>query len=83
MRYRCRGRTDTLKAPHILEELYEALGTRRAADQTVVQADRHQPGMLGTLLIEQVEGISHVVEDIRGMCEAVTLIAAVVISLVQ
>ena len=39
--------------------------------------------MLGALLIEQVEGISHVVEEIRGMCEAVTLIAAVVISLVR
>src|SRR5262245_46433294 len=66
---------DPLDAPHIVEEFYQACSTSRATDQAVVQADGHQLGVLGALCIEEVEGISHVLIKIIGMCEAMALIA--------
>ena len=73
---------DPLGAPHIIEEFYQARGARRATDQTVVQADGHQPGMLGALSIKEVEGIPHVPIKIVGVCKAMALIAAVVVGFV-
>src|SRR5262249_48624780 len=73
---------DTLEAPRVVEKFYQTGGTRRTTDQAVVQANGHQPGMLCTFLIQQVEGISHVLQEVIGVCEAVALIAAVVVGLV-
>ena len=46
-----------------------------------MQADGHQLGVLA-LFIEEVEGIPHVLIKIIGVCEAMALIAAVVIGFV-
>ena len=51
---------DLLDAPQVVEEFYQARGTRRATDQAVVQVDRHQLRVLGALFIEEIEGIPHV-----------------------
>jgi hypothetical protein len=73
---------DPLDAPHIVEEFYQARGTRRATDQAVVQADGHQRGVVGALSIEEVEGITHVPIKIIGVCEAMALVATVVVGFV-
>ena len=73
---------DPLDAPHIVEEFYQARGTRRATDQAVMQADGHQLGVLGALFIEEVEGIPHVPIKIIGVCEAMALVATVVVGFV-
>src|SRR5262249_40662181 len=73
---------DALKASHVVEKFYQTGGTRRTTDQAVMQANRHQPGMLCTFLIQQVKGIPHVLQEVIGVCEAVALITAIVIGLV-
>ena len=73
---------DPLDAPHVVEEFYQARGTRRTTDQAVVQADGHQLGVLGALFVEEVEGVPHVLIKIIGVCEAMALITAVVIGFV-
>ena len=73
---------DPLDAPHVVEEFYQARGTRRATDQAVVQADGHQLGVLGAFFIEEVEGIPHVPIKIIGVCEAMALVATVVVGFV-
>jgi hypothetical protein len=40
---------------------------RRTTNEAVVQADRHELGMLGNLFIEEIKGIPHVPIKIIGV----------------
>src|SRR5262245_178866 len=70
---------DALEATHIVEEFYQASGACRATDQAVMQANRQQPGVFCTLLIQQVKGIPQVLKEVVSLGKAVALIAAVVV----
>src|SRR5262245_40010197 len=71
-----------LEAAHIVKKFDQTCGTRRTADQTIMQANGHQPGMLCAFFVKQVESIPHIVKEVISMCEAVALIAAIVVGLV-
>ena len=57
------------KPAHIVEEADQPDGACRPADQPVVEADRHQLGLLRALRVEQVEAVLQVGEEIVGVAE--------------
>ena len=69
-------------AAHMVEEFYQASGACWTADQAVVQANGHEPGVLRALFVEQVKGIPHILEEVVCLGKTMTLITAIVVGLV-
>jgi len=76
------AKPDPIVAAHMIEKFDQADGARRAADEAVVQADRHELWVLGALLVQQIEAVAQILEKIIRLGKTVALVAAVVVGLV-